>query len=52
MTVRTIRALGLQLEPTGRNRRHYTLTLRSLDDDIEALVSADHHVWINPYHEP
>lgn len=52
MTMRTIRALGFRLEPTGRNPRHYTLTLRSLDDDIEALVSADHHVWINPYHEP
>jgi len=52
MTVRTIRALGLRLEPTGRNHRHYTLMLRSLDEDVAALVSADHHVWMNPYHEP
>lgn len=51
MTVRTIRTLGLRLEPTGRNRRHYTVTLRSLDEDVAALVSADHQVWINPYHE-
>jgi hypothetical protein len=42
---------GLQLEPTGRNHRHYTLTLRSLDEDVAVLVSADHHVWMNPYHE-
>jgi hypothetical protein len=52
MTLRTIRALGLQLEPTGRNPRHYTVTLRSLDEDIAALASSDHQVWINPYHEP
>lgn len=52
MTVRTIRSLGLPLEPTGRNPRHFTVTLRSLHDDITALVSADHQVWINPYHEP
>lgn len=51
MTVRTIRTLGLRLEATGRNRRHYTVTLRSLDEDVDALVSADHQVWINPYHE-
>jgi hypothetical protein len=52
MTVRTIRARGLHLEPTGRNPRHYTLMLRSLDEDVDTLMSADHHVWINPYHEP
>jgi hypothetical protein len=51
MTVRTIRVLGLRLEPTGRNHRHYTLMLRSLDKDVAALVSADHHVCMNPYHE-
>lgn len=51
MTVRTIRVLGLRLEPTGRNPRHYTLMLRSPDEDVAALVSADHHVWMNPYHE-
>lgn len=51
MTVRTIRTLGLQLAPTGRNPRHYTVTLRSVDEDVAALVSADHHVWTNPYHE-
>lgn len=52
MTVRTIRALGLWLEPTGRNPRHYTLMLRSLDEDVDSLVSAGHHLWMNPYHEP
>lgn len=52
MTVRTIRVLGLRLEPTGRNHRHYTLMLRSLDEDVAALVSAEHHVWMNPYHGP
>ncbi len=52
MTVRTIQSLGLQLEPTGRNPRHYTLMLRTLHEDVDALVSADHHVWVNPYHEP
>lgn len=51
VTVRTIRSIGLQLEPTGRDRRHYTLMLPSLDEDIDALVSAGHHMWINPYHE-
>lgn len=51
MTVRTIRLRGLRLEPTGRNHRHYTLMLWSLDEDVAALVSADHRVWMNPYHE-
>lgn len=51
VTVRTLQAMGLQLEPTGRNPRHYTLMLVSLDEDVDVLVSADHHVWINPYHE-
>ena len=51
VTVGALRSVGVRLEPTGRNRRHFTVILDDLDAGTEALLSCRHHVWINPYHE-
>lgn len=50
MTVGTVRAAGLRLEPTGRNRRHYTVMFDDLDE-VGSVLAAEHQIWINPYHE-
>jgi len=52
MTVGAIRAAGLRLEPTGRNPRHYDICFEDLTLGIARLLTCDHTVWINPYHEP
>jgi hypothetical protein len=49
--VRSLRGACLRLEPTGRNRRHYTIMFDDLDTDIVRLVSMKHDTWRNPYHE-
>lgn len=51
VTVGALRSAGVRLEPTGRNRRHFTVMLDDLDAGTEALLSCRHQVWINPYHE-
>ena len=51
ITVGELRALGLTLEPTGRNPRHYDVTLDDLDEGIEKLASCKHQVIVNPYYE-
>jgi hypothetical protein len=43
--------VGVRLEPTGRNRRHFTVMFDDLDAGTEALLSCRHQVWVNPYHE-
>ena len=50
VTVRELRALGLTLEPTGRNPRHYDVTFIDLDDGIARLSNAEHELVINPYY--
>jgi hypothetical protein len=50
-TVGAIRAVGLDLEPTGRNPRHFTIVLPDLESGIERLSRSDRHLWTNPYHE-
>lgn len=52
VTVSALRAVGLTLEPTGRNRRHFTLLLPDLTAGVDSLLSCDRVVWENPYHEP
>ena len=52
VTVGTIRAAGLHLEPTGRNPRHFTIVLPDLTRSVEALCACDRLLWNNPYHEP
>jgi hypothetical protein len=51
VTVGALRSVGVRLEPTGRNRRHFTVMLDDLDAGTEALLSCRHQVWANPYHE-
>lgn len=52
MKVAAVRAIGLRLEPTGRNPLHYDIVFEDLDDGIVGLVSCEHTVWDNPYYEP
>ena len=51
VTVGELRRVGVRLEATGRNRRHFTVMLDDLDGGTEALLSCRHQVWMNPYHE-
>jgi hypothetical protein len=51
VTVGALRSVGVRLEPTGRNRRHFTVMFDDLDAGTEALLSCRHQVWVNPYHE-
>lgn len=46
-----LRALGLRLEPTGRNHRHYDVTFDNLDEGTAKLSRCEHYVMVNPYHE-
>lgn len=51
MRAGAVRAAGLTLEPTGRNPRHYDVTFADLSEGVRALVSCEHVVLDNPYHE-
>lgn len=51
VTVGVLRALGLRLEPTGRNPRHYDVTFDDLDQGTAALSRCEHYIMVNPYHE-
>lgn len=51
VTVGALRSVGVRLEPTGRNRRHFSVMFDDLDAGTEALLSCRHQVWVNPYHE-
>lgn len=51
MRVGDLRTAGFRLEPTGRNRRHFTLAWDSLEAGIEKLITCEHTTWANPYHE-
>ncbi len=51
VTVGVLLDAGFRLDPTGRNKRHFTLVFRRLDDGVEALVGCEHLSWVNPYHE-
>ena len=50
LTVGELRTLGLALEPTGRNPRHYDVTFVNLDEGIERLAHCKHEVIVNPYY--
>ena len=49
--VGNLRASNLRLEPTGRNRRHFTLAWDSLEDGLTLLLMCDHETRHNPYYE-
>jgi hypothetical protein len=49
--VGNLRAAQLRLEPTGRNRRHFTVAWDNLDDGIAQLLACEHETRENPYHD-
>jgi hypothetical protein len=51
LMVSEVIAAGLQLEPTGRNPRHYTVSFEDLDDGLTRLVHCQQRVVPNPYHD-
>lgn len=51
MTVGTLRAAGLRLEPTGRNPRHFDVTFDDLDAGVAGLAACEHRTVVNPYNE-
>lgn len=52
VTVGDLKAVGLRLEPTGRNPRHYDIAFDDLADGVQRLCGCEHQVVVNPYHEP
>jgi hypothetical protein len=48
---RRVACRRFRLDPTGRNPRHFTVVFDDLDRGVDALVSCEHHIWANPYHE-
>lgn len=52
LTSGAITAVGLRLEPTGRNHRHYDVTFDRLADGVVAMCRCEHRTMHNPYHEP
>ena len=51
MRVGAIRAAGLVIRPTGRNRLHHGIDFEDLDDGVERLLRCESRTTINPYHE-
>ena len=51
VTVGAVRSAGLWIDPTGRNRLHYTVSFANLDEGVSRLCAAEHEIWKNPYHE-
>jgi len=49
--VGVLRAAGFRLEPTGRNRWHFTVAFDDLDVGVEQHTICEHQGWVNPYHE-
>ncbi len=49
--VDALRAVGMRLQPTGRNPAHYDIELDDLDSGVGALCSCEHRVVVNPYHD-
>lgn len=51
MSAGTLRSAGFRLEATGRNPRHFDITLDDLAEGINRLVRCEHRTIVNPYHE-
>ena len=51
LTVRDVLAMGMRLEPTGRNSRHFTVGFDDLGSGVQRLVSCAHRVVPNAYHD-
>jgi hypothetical protein len=51
VTVGVLRAVGLELEATGRNPRHFDVVFDDLHEGIERLCTCEHRSIVNPYYE-
>lgn len=51
VAVGVLRAAEFRLDPTGRNRSHFTVSFDDLDGGVERLRRCEHRLWRNPYHE-
>jgi hypothetical protein len=51
LKVGDVLAAGMRLEPTGRNRCHYTVSFDDLQDGVLRLVSCPHQVMPNAYYD-
>jgi hypothetical protein len=51
MTVGAIRAAGLALRPSGRNRLHHSIDFDDLESGVGSLMRCEHRTIANPYHE-
>ena len=50
LKVRDLLAVGMRLEPTGRNPRHFTVGFDDLEG-VQRLASCPHQVVPNAYHD-
>jgi hypothetical protein len=51
MTVGAVRAAGLVVRPTGRNRLHHSIEFDDLEGGIVRLLGCAHRTFVNPYYE-
>ena len=51
MTVGAIRAAGLVLRPSGRNRLHHSIDFDDLEAGLDTWLACEHGTIVNPYHE-
>ena len=49
--VRDVLAVGMRLESTGRNPRHFTVGFDDLKSGVQRLVSRAHRVMPKAYHD-
>ena len=50
MTAGAVRAAGLRLVPTGRQRLHHSIEFDDLESGLARLVGCEHRTQNNPYH--
>lgn len=51
LKVGDVLAVGMRLEPTGRDPRHFTVGFDDLVSGVQRLVSCAHRVVPNAYHD-
>jgi hypothetical protein len=51
LRVRDVLAVGMRLEPTGRNLRYYTVGFDHLADGVRLLARCPHQVVPNAFHD-
>ena len=49
--VSALLAVGLRLQPTGRDLTHYDIEFDDLKAGVAELCSCEHRIVVNPYHD-